>query len=119
MIRIKHNLRGAIDDVESVPIDLLMSLQEALKKTRQDAKEKIAELVPDKAHWFEVVVDEATYNIRITPTSTTAEDPDKMRLYKYLVEKHGEEIGYYTKTMLHWNMRFIYRANARGVGYGY
>jgi len=119
MISIKHELRQAMDDINKSPIDMVVSMQESLIKTKSDVEQKIAEMFPDKAHWFNVIIDEGNYNIRITPTATTLGDTDKMRLYQYFINMRGEELGMYARERIHWNMRFAYRSNARGVGYGY
>ena len=119
MINIQHRLRGKIDEADSIPLNVFVGLQEGLRISKKDTEQKLFEMFGEKSSWFDVIIDQSVFNIRITPTSETLADDDKMRLYKWFIDHHGQEIADYTRNRIHINTRIAFRAEARGVGYVY
>jgi len=119
VIRIDHKLKSKGDEVDGLSLTTFIALQEDLRLSKQDAEEKLLELFGEKSSWFDVIIDQSIFNIRISPTSETRADDDKMRLYKYFIDHHGQEIGQYVRNRIHINTRIAFRAEARGVGYVY
>lgn len=116
MIRVKHNLQSKRDELDKVSVDLVVSVQEGLEKTRLECIDKINEICPDHGDFFDVSVDGGMMNIKISPTQDVLSDSDKMRYYEYLMSKNKQELADFIKNRLNLNVRHSFRYSGIGGG---
>lgn len=118
-LNIRHKLQRKVDQLEMVPIKVQAAVKEAMIASIEDTKEDLKNFVGDKSHWFDVRYEEGSNDLRISPTSSTSGDPEKMRLYNWFMTNHGDQIAKNASDCVKRNIKLKYKEHGLGDRYGY